>query len=207
MGVQRNHRHWSPGRNASRVALASLILACACVSASAQDERAAALEARIEAAADALKGENRVSHLSDDHRKGITRFVAGNMLFVLLHELGHTLITEMGLPVLGREEDAADSFASAAMLGMKNDFSERVLTEAARGWFLSDRRDQAENAPLAYFDEHSLSRQRAYQVVCYMVGSDPEKFGQLAEETQMPEARQETCQGDFSNASGPGTSC
>jgi hypothetical protein len=34
-------------------------------------------------------------------------FVAGNMLFVLLHELGHAAITEMGLPVLGRMEDAA----------------------------------------------------------------------------------------------------
>jgi hypothetical protein len=43
-------------------------------------------------------------------------FVAGNMLFVMLHELGHTAIAEMGLPVLGRMEDAADSFAALRLI-------------------------------------------------------------------------------------------
>jgi hypothetical protein len=52
---------------------------------------------------------------------------------------------------------------------------------------------------LAYYDEHSLSRQRAYQIVCYMVGSDPEKFRALAEETGMPEERQASCKRDFGN--------
>ena len=181
--------------------LAALLLASAGVPAFAQSSPADVLEARIEAAASAFKQEKHLSHRSDEQRRAITRFIAGNMLFVLLHEVGHTLITEMGLPVLGREEDAADAFASIAMLGMNHAFPERVLTEAARGWFLSDRRDRTENAPLAYYDEHSLSRQRAYQIVCYMVGSDPEKFAQLAEETRMPEERQSSCQGDFSNAS------
>jgi len=181
--------------------LAALLLASAGVPAFAQSSPADVLEARIEAAASAFKQEKHLSHRSDEQRRAITRFIAGNMLFVLLREVGHTLITEMGLPVLGREEDAADAFASIAMLGMKHQFPERVLTEAARGWFLSDRRDRTENAPLAYYDEHSLSRQRAYQIVCYMIGSDPEKFAQLAEETRMPEERQASCQGDFSNAS------
>jgi hypothetical protein len=33
-----------------------------------------------------------------------------------------------------------------------------------------------------------------------VVGSDPEKFARLAEETGLPEDRQSSCQGDFSNA-------
>jgi hypothetical protein len=33
-----------------------------------------------------------------------------------------------------------------------------------------------------------------------MVGSDPEKFARLAEETGLPEDRRSSCQGDFSNA-------
>jgi len=64
-------------------------------------------------------------------------FVAGNMLFVLLHELGHAAITEMGLPVLGRMEDAADSFAALRLIRVGSDFSHRVLIEAAKGWFLA----------------------------------------------------------------------
>jgi hypothetical protein len=35
--------------------------------------------------------------------------VAGNTLVLLSHELGHVLIAEMRLPLLGREEDAADT--------------------------------------------------------------------------------------------------
>jgi hypothetical protein len=120
-------------------------------------------------------------------------------LFVLLHEIGHVQIHDKGLPVLGREEDAADAYASVMMLEMKNEFSERVLTEAAKGWFYSDRRDRMERAPVVFYDSHSLSRQRAYQIVCYVVGSDPEKFAHLADETGLPEDRRQTCLGDFSN--------
>ena len=36
------------------------------------------------------------------------RFVTANAEFTLLHEMGHLLINELQLPVLGREEDAAD---------------------------------------------------------------------------------------------------
>ena len=34
---------------------------------------------------------------------------------------------------------------------------------------------------LAYYDEHGLDWQRAYQIVCLMVGSNPDQFGQLAD--------------------------
>jgi hypothetical protein len=35
-------------------------------------------------------------------RNDLIEFVTGNMLFALLHEIGHMHIQEMGLPVLGR---------------------------------------------------------------------------------------------------------
>jgi hypothetical protein len=186
-------------RTAMRL-IACLALAFITVPFPASAGEISVLEPRIDAAADALMGEPRLRHLPAAERTAIVRFVTGNLLFVVLHELGHGLINEMGLPVLGREEDAADSFATVAMLGMKNEFSERVLADAARGWFLHDRRDRAINAPLAFYDEHSLSQQRAYQIICYMVGSDPTKFATLADEAGMPPERRASCQGDFSNA-------
>src|SRR3954463_2634289 len=72
-------------------------------------------------------------------------FVAGNVIFATVHEVGHMLISEMGLPVLGREEDAADAFAVLTGLKLGSSLSDRVLTQSARGWFLSDRRSQKEN--------------------------------------------------------------
>jgi hypothetical protein len=133
-------------------------------------------------------------------RQDMAEFVVGNMLFVLLHEMAHVHVTEMGLPVLGREEDAADAFATLSLIRMGSQFSHGVLVQAAKGWFLSAERDERQGNRLAFYDEHGLDRQRAYQVVCLMVGSDPEKFNELADLARMPEARQETCQGDYSNA-------
>ena len=75
-----------------------------------------------------------------------------------------------------------------------------VLVEAARGWFLNAERNQKEGMPLRFYGEHSIDQQRAYEIVCLMVGSDEEKFKDLAKETMLPESRQDTCAGDYSNA-------
>ena len=133
-------------------------------------------------------------------RQEVVEFVVGNMLFVLLHEMAHVHVTEMGLPVLGREEDAADAYATIALIKMGSEFSHGVLVQAAKSWFLSAERDERQGHRLSFYDEHGLDRQRGYQIVCLMVGSDPEKFGELADLVKMPEERQETCQGDYSNA-------
>jgi Putative metallopeptidase len=157
-------------------------------------------QARIDAVARALQDNPRLKNLSEQQRIDRVEFVVGNTLFVLLHELGHVHISEMKLPVLGREEDAADTFAALTMIKIGTSFSQRVLVEASKGWFLNDRRDQQTGAKPLYYDEHNLSQQRAYQVVCLMVGSDPVKFKDLADETKMPASRQETCKEDYVKA-------
>lgn len=187
------------GRISFVVAALAAFLLCA-TSAPASADKASVLESRIDAAADMLWRDKEPGTVSDEQCRETIQFIMGNMLFVLLHETGHVMITEMGLPVLGREEDAADSFATVMILAMKSMFTDRVLTAAAQGWFYSDRRGRTDNAPLVFYDAHSLDQQRAYQIVCLMVGSDPEKFGQLADSTGLPRDRQGTCQGDFSNA-------
>jgi len=115
--------------------------------------------------------------------------------------MGHTHIAEMGLPVLGREEDAADSFAVVTMLEVGSSFSDNVLVQAATGWFLNALRDEREGASLTFYDVHGLDKQRAFEIVCLMVGSDPDRFLDLASKVGLPEERQETCRGDYSNAS------
>jgi DNA-binding XRE family transcriptional regulator len=147
-----------------------------------------------------LGTDSRLKGMSQQQQMDMIEFVAGNMLFVGFHELGHGVIHELGLPVLGREEDAADSFATIAMINMNTDFSNRVLVQAARGWFLMDRRDRKEGEKLAFYDEHGLDKQRAYQIVCLMVGWDEDRFKELADWVKMPQARQDSCGGDYSNA-------
>jgi hypothetical protein len=157
--------------------------------------------ARVEATARALDSHPRLKDLAQQQRTEVVEFVAGNTLFAIVHEMGHVLIGEMELPVLGREEDAADAHAVLVMLKAGNTFTHRVLVGAAKGWFVSDQRAREHGEKLAFYDEHGLDQQRAYQIVCLMVGSDPDKFADLARETNLPEARQGTCEGDYSNAS------
>jgi hypothetical protein len=158
-------------------------------------------QARIEAAAVALRESNpRFKGVSSKYVRGLAEFVSGNMLFVLLHEMAHVSITQMRLPVLGKMEDAADTYAALRLIRSGSSFSHRVLTEAAEGWFMADRRDQKAGDPVAYYDQHGLNQQRAYQIVCLMVGSDGEKFKDLAKETKLPEERQGSCAEDYSNA-------
>jgi hypothetical protein len=125
----------------------------------------------------------------------------GNLLFVLCHEMAHAAMTQMRLPVLGKAEDAADSFATLRMIKVGSAFSRSVLLDASTGWFLSARRDEEIGEKMVYYDEHGLDRQRDYQIVCLMVGSDKEQFKSLAEETGLPPGRQNSCVDDYASAS------
>jgi Putative metallopeptidase len=167
----------------------------------AKPQEPSAFQAKVDAAALALReSDPRFKSLSPESAQKLVEFVSGNMLFVLLHELGHAVITQMGLPVLGRMEDAADTFAVVMLLRMGSDFSHRALVDAAEGWFLAARRDEKTGQRVAYYSEHGLNRQRAYQIVCLMVGSDADKFRDLADETNLPEDRRRGCLADYSNA-------
>ncbi len=139
--------------------------------------------------------------LSEQERREYIEFVAGNVMFATAHEVGHMLVRELGLPVLGREEDAVDAYATLTGLRHVDTFSDRVLTNSAWGWFLSDQRDRAENYSTPFYDAHGLDKQRAYNIICLMVGGDPDRFGKLADMSKMPADRQGDCQGDYSNAS------
>ena len=158
-------------------------------------------EERLEAAVASVAAHPRVKDVPPAKIRATTEFVLGNSLFALLHEMAHGLITDLGLPVLGREEDAADAFATLAILDMKTEFTHRVLVNAAKSWMIIDRRSRESGEPVVFYDAHGLDLQRAYNIICLMVGSDPDRFDDLANEVNMPEDRRGTCQGDFSNAS------
>lgn len=142
----------------------------------------------------------RLAGLTLDEKRKLVEFTAGNLLFVLAHEAGHAVISEMGIPVIGRNEDGADSFATVMALQIGADYADSVLSQAATGWFYSERRNRQDRVKMNFYDEHGIDLQRAYNIVCLMVGADPARFGDLAKETGMPEERQASCEADYSNA-------
>jgi len=139
----------------------------------------------------------RLKRLSPAKRKALIEFVIGNMLFVTAHEFGHGVLAEFELPNLGHDEDAADNFAILTALRIGAGYSDRVLIEAAKGWYLADLRDKATGEKPEYYGAHGMNLQRAYQIICMMVGANPDKFKELADLTKMPEDRQASCKTDF----------
>jgi Putative metallopeptidase len=155
---------------------------------------------RIEEALRVLAGEPSLAQMAAPQRREFLEFVVGNILFVAAHELGHGVLAELNLPNLGREEDAADAFAILTALELRTQFSDRILLEGARGFYLAEMRRRRVGRPNAYYGRHGLNLQRAYQIVCFMVGSDPVRFGELAAMAKMPEHRQKSCGHDFALA-------
>ena len=132
-------------------------------------------QAKVDAFAQGLAKNPKFKKLSPKYLQAVTEFVIGNTLFAMLHELGHAATNQLKIPVLGRKEDAADIFAATRLIKFNNDFTDGVLDAAAKGWFMTDRRDTKTGDTVPYYDEHGLDQQRAYQIVCLMVGTgEPE---------------------------------
>lgn len=125
------------------------------------------------------------------------RFAANNSLFVLYHEMAHLLVDQLDLPVLGREEDAADNLATWTLLNADTARANQTLADAARGWFWSSKAYNSGGVEADYAAPHVLDKQRAYQIVCLMVGKDADTFSAVANKFGLPDERQQTCQWDY----------
>ena len=133
--------------------------------------------------------------LRADHQSGaeLEDAVANATTFVFFHELGHALIDAYDLPVTGREEDAVDQL-SVLVLADGSDEGDQTVLDAAVS-FAGET--DAELDELAFADEHSLDRQRFYNIVCLLYGQNEKKFASLVRDGVLPEARAERCGDEF----------
>jgi hypothetical protein len=187
----------------TQIPLLLLVVAFAVRPAGAQPAPAqpATPQAKVDALAQGLAKSPKFKKLSPKYLQAVTEFVIGNTLFVMLHELGHAATNQLKIPVLGRNEDAADIFAATRLVKFNNDFTDGVLDAAAKGWFMTDRRDTKSGDTVPYYDEHGLDQQRAYQIVCLMIGTGSPKYQSLADETKLPKDRQKSCSKDYAEGS------
>lgn len=121
--------------------------------------------------------------------------VIGPFLFIVLHETAHAVFALLAVPVLGREEDAADQVAAYAATQIGGDFAERMLRSAA---FMYDQ-DSSSRKPGEddFADVHGLDRQRFYNVLCIAWGSDPKRYAFAKELGKLPDDRAEGCAEEY----------
>lgn len=126
------------------------------------------------------------------------KYLSGSLIFVLLHELGHALISVLSLPITGKEEDAADQLATYVLLESENnkDFEKNAeVIVNALVWFKNI--GQGQYSSEHYADEHSLSEQRFFNVLCWMYGADPASFSEFVTKGLLPENRAARCPGEY----------
>ncbi|MGL5009573.1 MAG: DUF4344 domain-containing metallopeptidase [Paracoccaceae bacterium] len=128
----------------------------------------------------------------------LASFVRSNVLSIFYHELGHAVIDVLQLPVLGREEDAADTLAALLVHQMwDEETATQIVYDTAEAYVLYDAEAEKLGYPLAYADTHSLDLQRYYNLVCLFYGANPEMRADEAEDLSLPEDRAVTCPEEF----------
>lgn len=135
--------------------------------------------------------------LSSGDKEGVAVENAVDALeFVIYHEVGHALIDALRIPITGREEDAADGLAAGILTLAIEQGADTVLTAA--DWFagLSEQSGDTIGAD-QFADVHSLDDQRFYSLLCWVYGSDPDRFAWLVEEGDLPEGRAAGCPEEY----------
>jgi len=130
-------------------------------------------------------------------RMGLTReqAVIGPFAFIVFHETAHAVFALLKVPILGREEDAADQVAAYTSLRLGDDFAEKMLRAAA---FMYDQDARSRKVGEDDFaDVHGLDRQRYYNVLCIAWGADPKRFAFAKELGKLPEDRAEGCADEY----------
>ena len=119
----------------------------------------------------------------------------GQFFFVTLHEVGHATFNIFSVPIFGREEDAADNFATYTMLQFGREQARRLIGGAAWAWraYLGDyTRNPAMPTRLAAFaSDHGLPQERFYNLLCLAFGANRQEFADA--EGYLPPTRSPKC--------------
>jgi hypothetical protein len=150
--------------------------------------------------ADLAKSKNRPRDLSE------TDAILGPVIEVFLHEGGHAIFDYLHIPVLGKEEDAADQLAALGLLSFDADTSRRLIAGMiymyrTEGGFKNMRQLTRSHVkvvnPIEAADEHSTPLQRMFSELCLAAGSGKKDFADLAREAGLPSYRAEICPDEY----------
>ncbi|WP_157260923.1 DUF4344 domain-containing metallopeptidase [Patulibacter minatonensis] len=130
--------------------------------------------------------------ITDDDLGGEIAAIDG---FILVHELGHAFADVFELPLTGREEDSVDQLATVFLVGGVNNGATYAIQAARFFRLLFDDRKALKQSD--YWDEHSLSIQRAYDIACLVAGSSEENFDGVRSLGILGRSRLERCPSEW----------
>jgi hypothetical protein len=132
----------------------------------------------------------------------------GQLLFAVAHEFGHAIYDIYNVPVFGRQEDAADQFATYFLLQFGGERAQRLIWGASYAYdeFVKLLRDKSKapkvTVPISAFSsDHGAPEERFYNLVCIAYGSDPKVFAAVVDKGYLPQARAKVCKYEYGNLS------
>jgi len=125
--------------------------------------------------------------------------VCGQLFFAVAHELGHAMFDIFDVPVFGRQEDAADQFATFIMLQFGGEQALQLIDGAAYGYhtYIKDLSAKPQvTLPLAAFSsDHGAPEQRYFNLICTAYGYDERLF--ISEMDKIPPSRAKKCKFEY----------
>jgi len=132
--------------------------------------------------------------------------LVGPFMDTFLHEAAHAMFDLLKIPVLGKEEDAADLISAYLMLQFPAHEKRGLILGAAYSYAseLNVRSVRDLNRPrlrlgrhVASANEHSTPAQRLYNLLCMAYGADKEQFAAVVERGYLPKDRAEMCDDEY----------
>jgi Putative metallopeptidase len=117
-----------------------------------------------------------------------------------LHEFAHALFEMLQVPVLGREEDAADQVSAYIMLHLGKVEARRLIGGVAYAYKTEAVTATTSPAMTRFADVHGTPAQRFYNVLCIAYGADKQLFGYVVERGYLPNERAEDCEAEYRQA-------
>ena len=122
--------------------------------------------------------------------------LVGPLIDTVLHEFAHALFDYLDVPILGREEDAADQVAAYIYLQLGEAEARRLIMGTVYA-YLREVQDTDPPTTEEYADEQSTSEQRAFNLLCMAYGADPEMFEDVAILGGLPQFRIDICEEEY----------
>jgi hypothetical protein len=128
--------------------------------------------------------------------EGVSRAsaITGNVVRVMMHELGHAVFDILELPVYGREEDAADQMSAFIMVQFGKDVSRWLITGGVHNYRVGMEKPLSRTD---FSDEHGSDAQRFYNFLCLGYGAEPAAFQDLVDKGLLPAARARNCAREY----------
>jgi len=122
--------------------------------------------------------------------------VAGPFVDSILHEFAHALFDYLDIPILGREEDAADQVSAFIYLQFPPDEARRLIMGTVYAYMV-EVEDTDSPTMEEYADEHSTTEQRRFNLLCMAYGHDPELFKDVVVWGGLPQFRVDICEEEY----------